>query len=388
MFNVTVATAPSKGLDMERDKNLLKTGLLYGDKTKMYSMSFPISFCRVLQDTLFNNGNDDNMKMFLRSGNNAKMLLEFLSVLFPQKANRINKSSGISLFDEAEKLFAQTEKEGYENIDIDSVRKAIDKVQKQFDATMHPILSVINNSRIMEILPALQEGLIDVDDYETWTNDLKGKDAEENFIDRIINDTITGASHPMYDDDLSILLSQGIRNDKYALSDVKQRQIKHISTVHHLFMELPNFRNADISEIVDIRKDLDQYLIPFRYAMKEFSEKIKYLPWDNEFEQSIAECYIDLEYNIHQIINVTKQKSYLSKLCTNIFTDKKAIGTIARGVAIGIAPVPTAINIGAILTGGASLFRVAKKTFDEHRDEKNTKENNVLFFYHKLKDIR
>jgi len=318
-FHITIVPYPPtpKELNINKEINLIKTAILYGDKV---------------------------------------LLISIIPILFYLSLN----------------LFEQFYK------DEEIKQKIIDNAE--LDELSKSLLSTIEGkaelkSKLEEVKPkigidkldlAIKSGLLDI--YTIG----KSRIPEETY--------------PLLDENILNLVKAERKDEKLNISDVDSEKIKQIGFVFDIFQRLPNFENATIDEILDIRKTLGKPLIRFRSAIIDMSDCIRYKPWDEGFYYDIEKLFYQrIEPAVLEIEEECKSNRYLSKL---LYTATKSSWQIPAGLGVIISKLAEVSNISATAIGLAmGAGTVAYNALHEWKEKTREIEQNQIYFYYKAEKM-
>jgi hypothetical protein len=160
-------------------------------------------------------------------------------------------------------------------------------------------------------------------------------------------------------------------------------QAKQTQLASDVLGKLPLFDEASMNEILDIRLDLDPYLIRFRSAIMKYADKITNASWDKEFWAEAEETFHrEIEPAVLDIEDVVKSKRSLFELATRKVVDKPALtGSIFSFIVSKLSALPTIASAAmAIGVGTATAIYDAIK---EAQNQARTVEQNQLYFYYR-----
>ena len=259
-------------------------------------------------------------------------------------------------------------------------QKIIDNVE--LDELSKSLLSTIEGkaelkSKLEEVKPkigmnklelAIKSGILDVYTFG------KSKIPEETY--------------PLLDEDILNLVKVERKDEKLNISDVDSEKIKQIGFVFDIFQRLPNFENATIDEILDIRKTLGKPLIRFRSAIIGMSDCIRYKPWDEGFYYDIEKIFYQrIEPAVLEIEEECKSNKYLTKLLNIIVKRPWEIPAGGIGGVI-ISKLAEISNISATAIGlSIGTGTVAFNALNEWKEKTKEIEKNQMFFYYKTGEI-
>ena len=320
-FHITIVPYPPtpKELNINKEINLIKTAILYGDKVLLMSI-IPILF--YLSLNLFEQFyKDEEIKQKII--NNAEL-------------DELSKSLLSTIEGKAElksKLEEVKPKIGINKLDL-----------------------------------AIKSGILDVYTFG------KSKIPEETY--------------PLLDENILNLVKAERKDEKLNISEVDSEKIKQIGFVFDIFQRLPNFENATIDEILDIRKTLGKSLIRFRSAIIGMSDCIRYKPWDEGFYYDIEKIFYQrIEPAVLEIEEECKSNKYLTKLLNMIVKRPWEIPAGGIGGVI-ISKLAEISNISATAIGlSIGTGTVAFNALNEWKEKTKEIEKNQMFFYYKTGEI-
>jgi hypothetical protein len=252
------------------------------------------------------------------------------------------------------------------NIDFESILK--EEFNKSLGRLYNLFISAINEATskigINKLDPAIKSGLLDI--YTIGKSRIPEK------------------TYPLLDENVLSLIKANIEEGKLNIPDVDSEKIKQIGFVFDVFQRLPNFDNATIDEILDIRKVLDKPLIRFRSAIIEMSDCIRYKPWDEGFYYDVEKLfYHRIEPAVLEIEEECKSNKYLTKLLNVVAKRPWEIPAGGIGGAI-ISKLAEVSNISATAIGLAiGAGTVAYEVLHEWKEKTKEIEQNQIYFYYK-----
>jgi len=355
-FHITAIPCPSssKELNINEEIRLVKASLLYADKVLLISF-IPIIFCSIpYWIEQFSKDREMQQKM---ENIKSDMVRELLHTAKEKKELK-------SKLDEIQKYLKD------KNIDLESFLK--EEFNKSLGRLYNIFLSAINEATseigINKLDPAIKSGLLDI--YTIGKSRIPEK------------------TYPLLDENVLTLVKANIEEGKLNIPDVDSEKIKQIGFVFDVFKRLPNFDNATIDEILDIRKVLDKPLIRFRSAIIEMSDCIRYKPWDEGFYYDVEKLfYHRIEPAVLEIEEECKSNKYLTKLLNVVAKRPWEIpaGGIGGAIISKLAEVSniSATAIGMVVGAGA----VAYRSLNEWKEKTKEIETNQMFFYYKIKKL-
>jgi hypothetical protein len=363
-FHITIGSAPAYGLSLEGDLRLVKSALLYADQVKL---------CSVVSSMV--------ITMSLLMETDQKRYFEILEKLLPAMAQ--DKAQGQQI---AEMV------RSYRSI---GYHRNATKHELQLRAKIQPMLAHLRNqlndnikrllveAGIRSLNHAVQTGLLQLHTFrasDTWDND----SLVEEYVE-ILQDTLSsGATYPLFDDQTGNLVRTGLQEGRISVSQAGISRGKHSGLAARLFERLPLFDEASVSEILDIRLELEKPLTRFRSAMITFSDGIRTAAWDEDFSFEAEQVFQrDVQPAILDLEEAVKTNKYLL--------------SVLRKVADKPLTIPSASALGILMSKLSSLPDIASQAFglgaasgllayDAYKDWLNDKrkiEDNQLYFYYK-----
>ena len=154
-----------------------------------------------------------------------------------------------------------------------------------------------------------------------------------------------------------------------------------VNLANFILTQLPAFDIATVDEIIDIKKELSKYIIPFRKAIFDLSDKLSDAP-EQDFESACNKIYhSEIAPKINEIEQAIRDNHILKNIAANVFTDPEfwaGVGSLTVACTNGNNILSSISAAGSIGFLGASLG----KTIQEHRENiKNIKANELYFYY-------
>ena len=316
-FHITIMPYPPtpKELNINKEINLIKTAILYGDKV---------------------------------------LLISIIPILFNSFLNLVEQ------FYKDEEIKQKI----IDNVELDELSKSLLSTIEGKAELKSKLEEVKPKTGINKLELAIKSGILDVYTFG------KSKIPEETY--------------PLLDEDILNLVKAERKDKKLNILDVDSEKIKQIGFVFDIFQRLPNFENATIDEILDIRKTLGKPLIRFRSAIIGMSDCIRYKPWDEGFYYDIEKLFYQrIEPEMLEIEEECKSNKYLAKLLNIIVKRPWEIPAGGIGGVI-ISKLAEVSNIPATAVGLAiGAGSVAYNALYEWKEKTKEIETNQMFFYYK-----
>ncbi|HEY8602326.1 MAG TPA: hypothetical protein VIL85_28140 [Thermomicrobiales bacterium] len=382
-------------INSDHDLRLVKAALLYADSATLYSMttSWQMSLLQVKNLTL-------------------QEKIAFVKLMMPTISSDDEEYGSLrQLLRRYDQIMRRPQPNREE-------RQVIKNTEAVVHLTIPRIEAELERLRPAEIMRAVESGFLRVHDFVSSYSDDKARlaaemirqgapdeqargsrawtDAMAEQYYQIISNTLSdNSTYPLFDEEAGGLIGAALREGALKVSDAGLVRGKHSGLAADILERLPQFEYATVSDILDIRKELEQPLRRFRRAVLGFSEKIKNAPWDEDFvTEADGIFYRDIDPVITEIEEQVRTNSYLATLLRRIGIPS---ATALTAVLAGLSDVPgriaQALNnpavgsaaIPAAAVGTVPAVLTAINAAVEHRTKMGEIKRHDLFFYYKSK---
>ena len=152
---------------------------------------------------------------------------------------------------------------------------------------------------------------------------------------------------------------------------------------------LPGFEEAAVDEIIDIRKELNKYIIPYRAAILKMAGNIKEVPDTESLQRECMVLYLrDIEPQVASINAAIADNNVFKNIAKNFVTSEK---TWASMGALATAFITTGDIANALSVGTAAAFggwSIAKSIISSLEEKKKIKDNEIFFLYQAGKKLK
>lgn len=250
-----------------------------------------------------------------------------------------------------------------------------------------PFLEMMGESQTDELNKLLRSGKLVLQKFEHSLADVDGCVSEYfGLLSKSVRDSM-----PLFDEPCSNLMRSAMASRIITFSEQEKQRITHAGLSENLFARLPDFNEASVDEIIDIRKELDKAIVRFRSKMISYSKNIQLLPWDDDFEEECSRLYYqEIAPAVLEIDELTKENSFIRNLFGNAFADReflKSVGGLVIGVAAaGVIPSFTqavSADTTMLAAGGAWAATKIAAAYKEYQKKKRDILKNDLYFYYK-----
>lgn len=359
-LHISIGVAPTPGLDLTHELNLIKVALLYADKATLCS---PKALMFASMASLAN----ANLK------EKIEFMAQVIPVLQPDQAvdslpvlEQLRKISKKRIRSKNEILF-QKKFENYLNNSWETLSEKISEIIESADGSNGLADALMSGHIKLKVI-----GKNNMDNLV------------EDFIEYVSDSVKNGDTHPLLDEVTGNFVNAGIREGKIEVTQKAIERSKQVHLASDLFARLPLFEAATVSEILDIRNDLEKYLVRFRSGMMKLSSSIVTASWDKDFPIDVEDIVRkEIEPAIQDIEEEIQNNKYLLEVVRKI-VDKPLL--VSSGSLLGIA-VANFSELSGIVSqsfgvGTAGLLA----SIDAHRTWKSKRqeiEKNLLYFYYK-----
>jgi hypothetical protein len=336
-------------LDTSQELRLLKAAILYADQVKFCSYA-ATSFLSALNRPL-GMSEDEKLAWFLSFYEQLgdEYLLKEIRIL--GEGYRTSKHNRRKNFGEYLRY-----------------RQAFENSYRKIDKT-------IDKTKFAELMKAINSGIVE---FKAFTS---GYSAED-FMQEISAAIDSSTTYPLLDERTGSLLNTGIKGGKIKLLGTSINRAKQVGLSSELFSRLPLFDDASISEVIDIRKELDSPLKRFRAGVVGFSKEIESAPWNKEFTHEAEQIFIEyVEPTVLEIEDAYKSSKPLSDLLSRALTHSGAATTSTLGILFSLASHHPILLASISAAAGLTLGTIEE--LKEQRQQKREIEKNQLYFYYK-----
>ncbi len=380
-FHITIGTLSKKGLDLESDLQILRAALLYADRVKLCSFT-----------------TSQVLSMFRQGKLSTKQFIDFLeSHIDFYAADERERGELIEKARIGKELFSKRFADRNNLLARQKYESALSQMRKGWK-DRHPVLKQENDLQGIE--KAIKSNLLELHTFQRlqykYLVDMEeqGRLVEggyllvEEFLEIVSKAIVGNSTYPLFDDTTGALVRSGIEDGKISASPVRVNQSKHSALASDYLRRLPVFDDTSIDEILDIRKELDKYLIRFRSGISNYATKISSAPWDKDFSVEADEIFIrEVKPGIQDIEDKVKSSSYLITLIARKAVDVKSIGGGILSFFIERAellPKYTSIGLGLGLPVAAAIYDAFKA---RQKEKQEIEKHNLYFYYRAMKRL-
>ncbi len=381
----------SNSLDLQDDMKLIKSSILYTDEIELIGL-VEYALYKYLPSTVFGGEELDVLIPAMRS--------------FLQSVEIENHDELLSQLQSAESVLQQyapfLKKKKHRNRSEILAQMKLKQFEKdckiQLEASMQQILSTTESQALRDWM---DRGIISVYDYG-----FKGFNIDElagGYFANLMNAMYNGTAYPLFDKQSGDLIQSIVKTKLLDIGNLDERVLRHAGVASGILMTLPTLENATVDELLELKKENTVPLNNFRSAIYQFSEDIKSLPWDVNFQYDCIQLYNkEVVPKIQEINEVMTQTSVLKNLGSKVLADeecRKKAGYIAGGITTAITTSTdifsafTAIKGLILMAGLAAVSKEAVSGFlkiadlynkaqTDTKENKDKAEKNVMYYYY------
>ena len=371
-FNFTVAVVPNN-IDINTELLYIKSALLYADEITLIS---PIAYLYTLIT------NDKNLKDDRAAYDLVMLIAPFIKSsdkdLFSSLVDYLNTSSSV-LFEKNKSIPIKT-KFRIRQILFQCVQDASSIIKEN-----------IGLSQGQELNKLLVAGKLKLQPFDHMISDVD-EVGHEYF--RMLTESIK-SSYPIFDSISNDLMRTAVDAKVINLNEFDRKKIKHAGVSDTILQKLPDFSDASIDEIIDVRNDLSIPLVRFRSQMLKFSDDIQSCPWDKDFEFECIQLYAkEIAPALQEIDELTKETTFTKNLTRNILADsnfiKSASGLVISVAAAGVFSAYNEVVSSGVAIGTAALAWTAEKIASAYvklQDSRKEIMKKDLYFYYQAGNL-
>ena len=386
----TIGTV-SNSLDFAEDMNLIKSSILYADDIELIGMAEYAIYKYLPRqlnaskdlESLFKNfipllqsvGTEES-RQALQQIDFATQQIKILAPYLQKKKHRDKKEILTQI------RFNQLERQAKEQLESHIDRLASGQGTKELsDLVARKIVSV----------------------YDYGFNGFDTNELAGGYFANLMSVMKNSLAYPLFDK-ASTEAIRGVAQSKLLdIGNTNPEVLRHAGIASNILMTLPTLKGASVDELLALKKEYSKPLIQFRSAIYGFSEQIKSLPWDDDFQYDCLKLYnTQVAPSVAEINEVLMDTSVLKNLGKQILTDeeiRKQSGYVIGGLATAVTTTSSMVDaMGAIKTliMGFSMIVVSKEAFagfmkvasmavkanDTVKEKREKATSNSMYYYY------
>jgi hypothetical protein len=364
MLHFTVGTSPTSELNLHEDLQVLKAALLYADKVKLCSLKTTMLL----------------MVLAMRDLNRKQQIDLLLSLVPVLSKTPEDAETQVAAMQMLKHVLAKKRPNKQELLLRAKFQPMLARSWNELRSQVNEMLLLVGMDRLLGVI---ESGLLELHVFGqsgAWDNDTIIKE----YV-AVLQQTISdGSTYPLFDAEAGDLIRVGLKEGKFEVSEAGIARGKHSGLAASLLERLPLFEDASVDEVLDIRHELEPYLVRFRSAIIKFSEDIKTASWDADFAFEADQVFRrDVEPAILEIEEAVRSNSYMATLARR-FADKPLVVPSGSALAMLMSQLSAVPQVVTQALGvGATAGLVAYDAYKEWQKQKQSTERNQLYFYYK-----
>lgn len=364
MLHFTVGTSPTSELSLHEDLQVLKAALLYADKVKLCSLKTTMLL----------------MVLAMRDLNRKQQVDLLLSLVPVLSKTPEDAETQVAAMQMLKHVLAKKRPNKQELLLRAKFQPMLARSWNELRSQVNEMLLLAGMDRLLGVI---ESGLLELHVFGqsgAWDNDTIIKE----YV-AVLQQTISdGSTYPLFDAEAGDLIRVCLKEGKFEVSEAGIARGKHSGLAASLLERLPLFEDASVDELLDIRRELEPYLVRFRSAIITFSEDIKTASWDADFAFEADQVFQrDVEPAILEIEEAVRSNSYMATLARR-FADKPLVVPSGSALAMLMSQLSAVPQVVTQALGvGATAGLVAYDAYKEWQKQKQSTERNQLYFYYK-----
>jgi hypothetical protein len=147
----------------------------------------------------------------------------------------------------------------------------------------------------------------------------------ESFIWDVLESALDPSQFPYLDPWLGEVISPAIQNANIDWQPQSDRS-RLAGTATSVLLDLPLIRNCSLHEVLEVREELEEYLLPFRKAIFQLSKKIASDSWESGFRSEVdALIRFEVRPAVEAIERALAESSYVRHLYKRLIDSPPAL---------------------------------------------------------------
>lgn len=353
-FQTSILTSPNDGLNLDKEIQLLKSGLLYSDTVTLTSPSLT-SILYVLElSTLSEKKKVEYFKGLSKVDPTVQG--EELEQLIKLKNRLVNKKGKTKL----------------EIVQLEKIKQELKRIDGQMEQWGQDLFI---KSGLPEFHHLIENGTVKLKHLDVNERD---KQMAFQILDETIGIISQKNSYPIFDHLIENIASKYIQSTK---KDLNTRNINEIFVGKEFLLRLPNINEISFSDIIKAKAELSIELDRFKNLINNYSLEISGLSFDQDNRDLIEKKYrYDFLPQVKELQDKLENNSFFKHL-------KKGVGeNLSKySIYLGVMGVDDMIKI-LLGAGGLTTIEGIFKGYNELKMTKKELRNSSVYFYHKLMD--
>lgn len=268
----------------------------------------------------------------------------------------------------------------YEILAVNKLKKTSPELEKRFDGVINIVNDILDSSGYIEILKA--NNFLKFEEYKSDVDNTD--DIMKEYFNKVLESTTSLSKFPVFDAGTADLVRLYEQENEITRLKPYLEKNSHGAIVSNMFLNLPALDFISVEQLIELRSALEKYLINFRKAIYEFSEKIGCTQWDEEFQYQTNKLYAsEVLPQVKELEQRIKENSLIEKILKENYIDKTFWITLAGTVGMALTNCNNLVQgIASASFVGNTLRNTIKASYDYQNETKEIK-NNTMYFYYK-----
>lgn len=378
MVFATLPASNSEDLDLSREVALVRSAVLYADTIDLISPTGSIlSTADGLQyadadriSEYINSLTDEDLHEMAERRLSPKELTGFRDLM---RASLLSDDEIRDHYgDQAEARLAV----------LAQLRPILDEGARQMRESMGPVIS---SSGLDELRHAYKAGVVAL----TPLDEDKNPDPEQMmlaFVEALRHAAKSSSTRLLLDGSVTPLMEELVTSGQIEPSALMRQHSKEAAVGTGLITKLPAFPQVPLSELLDLRGDLDEPLARYRRASNTLGQGLSLDAFDPESAAEVDDLWrFSVLPAIEDLREELAHHSLVREVARSATTDIKTLitGLSGSAVYVGLKDVVDldvwAIAAAAAITGGTGIHHLVKGAIERESTHRRIKKNDLFY---------
>jgi hypothetical protein len=347
-------------MSLGKEIGLCKAALLYGDAVTLYS---PNALLLASVERLGNANPDERIEL----------LRAFFPIVRPEAG-----SETLGVIDELSRL-RKARRRTREELQL--VMQLEHMLKHEWRGLEETAARLLEDASAHELIPAMRAGLLELHPLVEANSDIDTDSLVEGLVARAGEVLANNAMYPLLDDTIGDLVRSGLSEGIFEMLPRSGAHARQAGAAAGFFEMLPSFPQAQIDEVLDIRKELENPLVRFRGALAELTITMQAEAHDEDFAEELRDLWIaKVEPSMQEIRDLIKQHGLLRELVGQLTSARDMAAT---GIALAVAKE---IHAPDILAFGTAVTLPTMRAAWERNQVRRMAQGHQFYFLHGVQE--
>jgi hypothetical protein len=240
---------------------------------------------------------------------------------------------------------------------------------------------LLEDARAHELIPAMRAGLLELHPLVDANSDMSGDSLVEGLVACAGEVLANNSMYPLLDDTMGDVVRSGLSEGIFEMLPRTGAHAKQAGAAAGFFEMLPTFPRAQIDEVLDVRRELENPLIRFRGALAELTISMQAEAHDEDFSEELQDLWITkVKPAMQEIRDLIEQHGLLRELIGQL--------TSARDIAATSIALAAAKEIHApdILAFGTAVALPTMRAAWERNKARHAVQGHQFYFLHGVQE--